>query len=111
MLVLSCLLLAQLTAQLTTQQDHQRMLDLLNIKTLPTSFGLNLISAWRQKWKTGSHAFLNRFPHPPGTPLSVLRQQNSSTNRHSYMRRWARTKSITYRLRSPSSACALIFKK
>ena len=71
----------------------------------------NLICCWRQKWNIGSHAFLKRFCQPPGTPLSVFRQQNSSTNRQPHCRRCASTRSITYRFRSPSSACALMFRK
>ena len=42
-----------------------------------------LLAAEMEHW---FKAFLNRFPQPPGTPLSVLRQQNSSTNRQPHWR-------------------------
>src|ERR1035437_8072143 len=59
----------------------------------------------------GSHAFLNLFGQPPGTPLSDFRQQSSSTNRQFHWRTWASVKSFTYRLRCPPSACSFMFKK
>src|ERR1039457_2516978 len=60
-----------------------------------TASGLNLIDEDFAKWKTGSQAFLNLFGHPPGTPLRVLRQQNSSTNSQPHWRLCASTKSFT----------------
>src|SRR5580704_1681244 len=60
-----------------------------------TSFGRNLICCCRQKWKTGSQAFLNRLFQPPGTPLSVLRQHSSSTKRQPHCRLCAMTRSFT----------------
>src|ERR1035441_7089267 len=59
-----------------------------------TASGLNLIDEDFAKWKTGSQAFLNRFGQPPGTPLRVLRQQNSSTNRHPHWRTCASVRSF-----------------
>src|ERR1019366_7531388 len=61
----------------------------------PAALGWNLISAWRQKWTTGSQAFLKRLFQRPGTPLSVLRQQNSSTKRQPHWRRCAMIRSFT----------------